>query len=175
MSKSIANPHIGMLSFQEALSAGSVQITSLTDHSDLYAHTDMPNPGVRRLTYVRLLPDRVTVQAFVNCIFNGQIDGYPCIAIGYAVPEQYRGLGLAKKLFIDVIDELCRQAKNNGIDTIFIEAVTGTDNMASQRVAEAVLNCEQELITDLESNLPAIRYTKQFDTSSGYFSTTPVN
>jgi len=167
MSTQMADPHQGMISFQKGLRAAILQLHQVPNQRELFAHFDQPEPDVNRLTYVRLTNDRKDVRAFLNCIMNGMIDGSPCMAVGYAVPESLRQKGLAKQLLKDVIQDQIVQAGNNGFDTIYIEAVVDANNIASQRVAEAVLGVEREGITDSHSGLPAYRYTAGFDTASG--------
>jgi predicted acetyltransferase len=167
MSTQMADPHQGMLSFQESLRAGILDLHPVKKHKDLYSHFDRPAPGVNRLTYVRLTKDRKTVQAFLSCVMNGEIDGAPCTAVGYSVPEQLRNKGLAKEILRDVVQDQVSQAGNFGRKILYIEAVVDVTNVASQRVAEAVLRVEREIITDSASGRPAYRYTARFDTTSG--------
>lgn len=158
----IANPYGSMVSFQEELAAGRLGVSLVPPHKDVYSHLDRPTPTVTRLTYVRLAEDQKTVRAFVACIMNGSVDGCPCSSVGYAVPESMRNQGYAKQLFRDVIEDQVLQAGNAGFPTIYIEAVADVNNIASQRVAEAVLNTEPESIIDSASGKPAYRYTQRF-------------
>ncbi|UVS89113.1 GNAT family N-acetyltransferase [Burkholderia glumae] len=167
MSEQMADPHIGMLSFQEGLHAGILELYQTPKHSDLYLHVDEPAPGEHRMTYVRLTDDRKTVLAFVNCLMNGHVDGFPCLAVGYAVPESMRNQGYAKQILRDVIQDQVYHAGRAGVSTLYIEAVIDITNLPSQKVAEAVFNVERESITDRHSGLPAFRYTAHFDTATG--------
>ncbi len=81
------------------------------------------------------------------------------MSVGYAVPEDGRNQGRAKEIFRDVINDQIYQAKRNGIEALYIEAVVDVTNLSSQRVAEAVLNVERESIIDSVSGRPAYRYT----------------
>jgi predicted acetyltransferase len=163
MSASIANPHDGMVSFQQGLRAGILELGLVPNYQDLFSHFDVPAPGVHRLTYARLSEDRKTVKAFLSCIMNGEVDGSPCVAVGYAVPEDGRNQDRAKQILRDVINDQIRQARGNGIESIYIEAVVDLTNLPSQRVAEAVLSVERESITDSASGRPAYRYTARFN------------
>lgn len=167
MSTQMADPYQGMVSFQKGLRAGVLELGLVPKHQDLYSHFDLPAPGVNRLTYVRLTEDRRTVKAFLSCIMNGQVEGSPCIAVGYAVPEDLRNQGFAKQIFMDVIQDQIFQAGRGGHTTVYIEAVADITNLPSQRVAEAVLGVKRESITDSASSRPAYRYTAHFDTASG--------
>ncbi len=123
MSASMTDPHDGMVSFQQGLSEGILGLGPVPNHQDLFSHFDVPAPGVRRLTYVRLSRDRKTVKAFLSCVMNGEVDGLPCVSVGYAVPESARNKGRAKEIFRDVINDQISQARRNGSETLYIEAV----------------------------------------------------
>jgi predicted acetyltransferase len=153
-----------MESFQQCLLEGILDVALVKPHNDLYSHFDIPAPGVGRLTYVRLSKDRKTVTAFLSCVMNGQIEGSPCIAFGYAVPEKMRNQGLAKQILRDVIYDQVDKAGKAGHSTVYVEAVVDVTNTASQRVSESVLAVGKEEIVDSVSKRPAYRYTKLFDT-----------
>lgn len=154
----MVDPHDGLISFQQGLKQGILQIGVVPPHDDLYSHFDMPTPGAKRMTYVRLADDRITVTAFVSCIFNGEIEGIPCVALGYAVPEEFRGRGFAKRIVKDVLVDTQKIAAQSGLPTIYVEAVVGVDNIASQRVAANVFGVQPERITDSFSGEPADMY-----------------
>jgi predicted acetyltransferase len=158
----MTDPHDGMVSFQQALRAGMIELARVPDYQDLFIHFDVPTPGVHRLTYVRLSKDRRTVKAFLACIMNGEIDGFPCVSVGYAVPVSERNKGRAKQILRDAINDQIRQATDNDIEAIYIEAVIDVTNITSQRVAEAVMGVRHESITDSVSGRPAVRYTARF-------------
>lgn len=163
MSEQMADPHQGMLSFQQGLRSGILDLALISLHEDLYSHFDVPAPGIGRLTYVRLSEDKRSVIAFLSCVMNGEVDGFPCVAFGYAVPEDLRNRGLAKQIMRDAIQDQIRQAHRAGHASVYIEAVVDATNIPSQRAAEAVLAVEREPIVDSESKQPAYRYTKRFD------------
>lgn len=166
MSEEMANPHHGMISFQEGLQSGILKLTLVRPHVDLYSHFDVPAPGVARLTYVRLDADRRSIKAFLSCVMNGKVDGFPCVALGYAVPEHLRNKGLAQTIMRDVIQDQIVKAHRAGHSSVYVEAVVDKTNLASQRVAAAVLIVEPEEIVEGESKRPAYRYTKRFDSPS---------
>lgn len=163
MKTNMADPHEGMISFQLALRAGILELGPVSNQQGLFSHFDVPSPGVNRLTYVRLSEDRRTVKAFLSCVMNGKIDGFPCIAVGYAVPENSRNQGYAKQILRDVIDDQIHQWRSSGGGMLYIEAVIDVTNLPSQRVAEAVLSNERESIIDTASGKPAFRYTGRFN------------
>ena len=167
MSNDMVDPHAGMISFQSALLSGLIDLRPVPHHSDLFVHLDEPEPGTRRITYVRLTNHGQTVVGFVSFVMNGLIDGSPCFAAGYAVPEDFRRRGHAKRVFKDATQEMVFLAGRNGVKVIYIEAVIDMKNIASQRVAESVLaGAERDEITDTLSGKLACRYTARFATSS---------
>jgi RimJ/RimL family protein N-acetyltransferase len=166
MSTQMTDPHQGMISFQQGLRAGILDLDLVLPHQDLYSHFDVPLPGVARLTYVRLSEDRLTVKAFLSCVMNGKVEGFPCVALGYAVPEDLRNQGFAKQILKDVIRDQILQARRAGHAAVYFEAVVDVTNTPSQRVAEAVLAVEREEIIDTASQRPAYRYTKRFDSTA---------
>lgn len=161
MSAQLADPHQGMVSFQQALVAGILDIHPVKPHPDLYSHFDVPTPGVNRLTYVRLADDGKTVTALLSCVMNGEVDGIPCVSFGYAVPEAMRNRGNAQAIMRDVINDQIKQAKR----PLYFETVVDVDNVASQRVSEVVFEVSREEIVDSASKLPAYRYTTLIEPS----------
>lgn len=162
----MVDPHDGYLSFQEALSAGIIDIVETSPGSGVFAHLDEPDEGVMRMTYVKLGEDRKTVTAFVSLVFNGHVGGHPCIALGYAVPEKFRNQGRASELVAFVIEDNAKQAGKNGHKKIYVEAVLDVDNHASRRVAEKTFAVSPESITDSFSGKPALRYTIEVSTTA---------
>ncbi len=128
------------------------------DLFDIYSHT----------TAYLFLPG-VKAQLFQSGIVmaggTGEVDGFPCIAVGYAVPGKWRNRGAAKQILKDVVDDQICQAKKNGLGAVYVEAVVDVDNLPSQRVAAAVLGGVQERITDRISGRPAFRYTARYETA----------
>lgn len=159
MSRQMADPHIGMVSFQQALLKGIVDIHIVKPHINLFSHFDVPEPGENRLTYVRLDGDGKTVLAFVACVINGHIDGIPVVSLGYAVPESMRNRGHAQAIMRDVIKDQIKQAGRS----LYFETMVDVDNLASQRVSESVLEVAREELVEVDSQRPAYRYTKRVD------------
>lgn len=92
-------------------------------------HFDRPNDEPR-FTYVHV--EGQTVTALANFTPNGSMDGSPCWAVGYAVPEALRGQGRGRDIVQAGIAELRSGFK--GHPPFYVEAVIGIDNIASQRV-----------------------------------------
>ena len=93
--------------------------------------------------------------ALANFTPNGSVDGSPCWALAYAVPEALRGQHRAREIVQAGIAELQNGFK--GHPHFHVEAVIGVDNLASQRVAANVICREAETIIDSHSNEPAVR------------------
>jgi RimJ/RimL family protein N-acetyltransferase len=77
-----------------------------------------------------------TVTAFVEFASCEAIEGTPCFAIGYAVPEAHRNKGRAKNAIRAAISELQNGLGRIGLSVFYVGAIVGADNKPSQRVAE---------------------------------------
>jgi len=151
----MTDPFAALESFQEALANGGVALERGVIDPNLFLHVDHPN-GLPRFTYVRL--DRRTVTALVMFVPVDPLEGSPCFQIGYAVPEKYRAQGRAKDIVVAAIAELKRGLTSNGVPGFYIEAVVGTDNEPSMRVAATTISTSPVQITDHVSGLPALQY-----------------
>lgn len=155
---SSTDPTHALESFQEALHVGLRALPGRVDPTVFfYADNEQSHP---RFVYVRL--DGRTVKAYVCFVPYERQDESPVFAVGYAVPEAYRGQGLAKDVFAAGIAEL-----RNGFAghlPLFIEAITDPSNMASRHVAASVLGVEPTAIIDQVSGLPALQYIRKFGT-----------
>jgi hypothetical protein len=49
----------------------------------------------------------------------------------------------------------------NGIPEFYIEAIIGSDNVASRKIAEQIISDEPEAITEGQSGLPAFKYLRR--------------
>lgn len=154
----MTDPSDALASFQLYLTNGSPRLQPGTFDKTLLAHLDYPN-GHMRLTYVRLAQHTVTV--FVEFVQIEPLDGLACFHVGYAVPPAYRGQGLARAALDAALKELEFGLGRNGVPAFYVEAVIGTDNTASRRVAEQVLTQSPEAITDSVSGQPALRYLRR--------------
>jgi hypothetical protein len=156
----MTDPSAALKSFQEALADGALPLQPGAIDPELFVHPDQPN-GRTRLTFVRL-DRRRTVTALVMFVLHvDPIEGSPCFQIGYAVPERYRGQGRAKDIVTAAIAELKTGLTVNGIPAFYIEAVVGTENEPSKRVASVTLSTSPVQITDKVSGLPALHYVRK--------------
>jgi hypothetical protein len=157
----MTNPSEALKSFQAELTRGGMQLQRGAIDKDLYLHVDNPN-GVMRLTYVKL--ENRTVTALVMfALGDHRVEGKPCFNIGYAVPEAYRNQGRAKEAVRTAIAEMLHGFGKHGDATFYVEAVVGTDNKPSQRVAEQAISATPVAITDHVSGLPAFHYIRKIE------------
>ena len=70
---SMTDPTDGMVSFQQALLNGEIDLRPGELDPNLFVHADNPAPGVARITYVRL--DRQTVKPFASIVATERMEG----------------------------------------------------------------------------------------------------
>jgi hypothetical protein len=156
----MTDPTNALQSFQQALLHGGIQLQPGVLDRDIYVYFDRPK-GASRFTYVRL--EDTTVTAFVEFASCEAIEGTPCFAIGYAVPEAHRNQGRAKNAIRAAISELQNGLGRIGLSVFYVEAIVGADNKPSQRVAEQVISDMPVPVTDQVSGLPAFRYVRKVE------------
>lgn len=156
----MTDPTDALVSFQEALRQGAIEMQRGALDRELFVHLDHPN-GQARFTYVRV--ERQTVTALVNLTVVDPIEGIPCLQIGVAVPEKYRKQGRAKEAVEAAIAELQHGLARSKIATFYVEAIVGADNEASKHVAAATISPAPIEITDEFSGLPALQYLRKIE------------
>jgi Acetyltransferase (GNAT) domain len=154
----VTDPANAMKLFQEALLAGHLPLRQGSVDRSLYLAVDKINDNVR-FTYLRLNGKVIT--AFVSFVTVEPIDDLPCFQVGYAVPEEFRGLGRATDIVRAATTELVQGFGRAGQHDFYIEAVVGTDNPASQKIAGKLIQAAPTPITDCVSNGPALRYLRR--------------
>lgn len=152
-----------MESFQKALLGGAVSVQPGALDSKLFLHMDRPN-GEPRLTYVRLKGKTVT--AFVTFIQCEPVEGERCYNVGWAVPERFQKQGRAAEAFNAAANELRQGLARYGVSTFYVEAVVGTDNVASQRVAERVISPPVKTDMDCNAGVPIIQYLRKIEVNT---------
>jgi hypothetical protein len=152
----IADPMDALVSLQREVRRGMP--TNSTELSPgVRVVLDQPN-GVIRYTYARIEHGRVkSIAIFVH---HEPINGVPCFNLGYAVPEAYRNQGWACMIIEQGIQELRRGLGRHGAKSFYVEAVVGTDNLASQRVASKIISDSPVEGTDSESGEPVLQFTR---------------
>lgn len=155
----MTDPSDALRSFQQVILTGSMSLQRGALDPNLFVHLDQPNDRAR-FTYVRL--NGTTVMALVIFALTEPMEGLPCFQVGYAVPEAYRNKGYAKSIVQAAMAELkhglCRSHPNA---EFYVEAVVGTDNVASNRVAALTISTTPHPITDEVSGSPAFHYTRK--------------
>jgi len=158
----IVDPHVGFVSFQQALREGTITPTLCKGHSDLYMMMDEPEQGVQRLTYAVISGN--LAKAYAVYIQAEDLEGHPCFGIGYATDEHYRNQGIATALISASMAELYKGiAPYLRKPGIYVEAIVSVANLASQSVAYRTLSTKPEQIKDSVSGEPALHYIKYFD------------
>jgi hypothetical protein len=152
---SMVDPHIGLVSYQEALLQGLIHPRPCKVHKELTVLFD-DVPDGKRITYA--LMSGSTVKATVIYALNGSLNGKPYFQVGYAVAEAFRNQGVAKKALRMSIEEIT-EGFSASIPSFYIEAVVSRSNAASLRLAETVIGGAPEEITDKHSGESALRYT----------------
>lgn len=145
----ITDPVAALEFFQEALANDGLPLQQGIIDPELFVHSDRPN-GSTRLTYVRL--DRRRVTALVMFVLAEPLKGNPCFQIGYAVPER-PGAGPRQGYCGRCHCRVEKRLTGNGVPQVYVEAVVGTDNEPSMRVAAATLSTSPVQITDCVSGL----------------------
>jgi len=154
----MTDPHEGLVSFQQALDNGEIQLHACHTDRNLYVHVDQPAPEITRYTYTQLLADKVSTGISILVMVE-PYKGLPCFQVGYAVPEKFRGQGIATDVLMASIKELRAGLSRNGVKVpLFIEALIDTTNASSIRVAEKVLGPSLKETTDEMSGTPAYQF-----------------
>jgi hypothetical protein len=158
----MTDPTAALIDFQRVFETEGIPLQPGVIDPILFVHLDRPT-GTPRFTYVRL--HRRTVTALVMFAQVPPLKGLPCFQLGVAVPEKFRAQGRAKEIVTAAIAELQYGLGRNGIPAFYIEAVVGTDNEPSKRVAAATISVDPVPITDEFSGLPALHYLRKIDSS----------
>ncbi|EJL6987680.1 GNAT family N-acetyltransferase [Vibrio cholerae] len=115
-------------------------------HKEVKMLFDRPN-GLDRFSFVEL--DKANkIIAFSVFVLADSMQGVPCLNVGYAVPTEERGKGLGKNIVEKSLSELTHILKQQGVNQFYVEAVIGTNNIASQKIAEKLFSSEFEQIKD---------------------------
>jgi phage tail protein X len=107
-----------------------------------------------------------TITAIAMLVSGPPIDETPCFHVGWAVPTAYRNYGRAKGAITAAIAELRHGLARSGVTAFYVEAIVGTDNPASQRVAAQTMSPTPTPVTDSVSGLPALQYLLSVSPSS---------
>jgi GNAT superfamily N-acetyltransferase len=159
----MTDPHDGLVSFQEAHTAGLTDINKGILDPDLFVHMDVAG-GEPRMTYVRI--KKGTITAFVVFARAEPVEGLACFQVGVAVPKKYRNKGLAKETMEAAIRDLATGFGRAGLPPFYVEAIVSVDNEPSKRVSAAVLSKKPTPVTDGPSGEPALQYLRKVETTN---------
>lgn len=152
---SMVDPHIGLISYQQALLQRLIQPSRCKSHPDLTVLID-DVPDGKRLTYA--LMDGLKVKGTAVYVMNGKDGDRPYFQVGYAVAEDCRAQGIAQETLRASIAEISSGFKNL-IPEFYIEAVVPASNKASLHIARKIIAGTPEDITDKESGEQSVRHT----------------
>ena len=154
----MTDPHQSLLSLQEHVSNGTVILKHCPIHQHLlYFDYNPPGEDYSR-TYCLL--DEETVIAILAYTFLPPCNEVPVIQIGYAVNEKSRGTGKAKEIIGLVLEELQAELDGTDLQSLYVEAVVGIENISSQHVAAKMLSTNPKPCKDALSDSDALHFRK---------------
>jgi len=156
----MTDPANALVSFQKAFNRGEITLRPGVLDPTLLMTVDDPN-GVIRFTHVRI--EGRTVVALVLFIEVDRIDGVPCLQLGYAVHPAHRNQGRGKEIVKAAIAEMKHGLLRHDQEAFYLEAVVGTDNVPSQRIAALTLSPSPVERTDMVSGQPALQYLRKVE------------
>ena len=160
---SLVNPLDAFKTFEPALRRGELQVERGRVNPSLIVHMDQLE-GRLRITYARMQNDSVVGIAIITpAEFE---NGLPVFQLGYAVPQHLRKRGIATALAQAAIDEFTAGIARGGVVHFFMEAMVGTKNIASQKVAERVIGGDPRPTVDEASGEPILQYMKEIGSGS---------
>ncbi|QOY51190.1 N-acetyltransferase [Candidatus Sulfurimonas baltica] len=151
------DPTDGLISLQDALNKKLVEFTNCELSQDIVMHVDQPE-GIVRFSYAKILNGEI--QSYTVFVMAEPIDGTVCLNLGYAVPKKYRNQGFAQDILKKSIIELKNGLGRNNIKEFYLEAIIGTDNEVSQKIASNIISNSPKKCKDAYSGQDALAYTK---------------
>lgn len=154
----MVDPYIGLQSYQRALLRKLIAPSPCEIHPEIVVLRDDAE-GKSRLTYALIEED--VVKATVVYVQTEPIKGVLCFDVGYSVADGFRNQGIAARVLEKSIIEMTH-GLGCYIKRFYIEAVIGTSNLASQKVATKVLSPEsaRREVIDSVSGQPAFVYIR---------------
>jgi GNAT superfamily N-acetyltransferase len=158
------DPYEGMLSFQQALREGILQLSPCATDANLFVHGDQPD-GMFRLSYAHISGREVTALAsFVRGVSSASEQRFQ---LAYAVPPALRGQGRAKAVVRAAIIEMRQSFTRAAPKALLIAAVVRPQDLAAQHVAAAVLAQADEPFIDEATGKPVLFYSRSFQVVAG--------
>lgn len=154
----MVDPNDSLISFQDALTKKLITLSSCVVHPEMKVLLDNAE-GTPRITYALL--DGEKVKGIAIYVPVDPINGIPCFGLGYAVAEQYRKQGVATIIVQKSLDEM-RNGFKKHIPKLYVEAIVGVDNHASNKVASKLISEKPSACNDTYSGKPAQQYLRFF-------------
>jgi hypothetical protein len=158
------DPYEGMLSFQQTLSQGILELSPCATDSNLFVHRDQPD-GMFRLSYAHVSGQEVT--AFASFVRGVSSASEQRFQVAYAVPAALRNQGRAKAVVRAGIIEMREGFARAGLKALLIAAVVRPQDLAAQRVAAAVLSLADQPFFDEATRKPVLFYSRSFQIIAG--------
>jgi len=158
MATTMTDPHIALVSFQEAFALGHISPRPGELHADLLVLLDRPQ-GEMRLTYALMRKNRPV--AIAMCVANGVIDGHPCFNLGYAVDAAYRSAGFGSEVTRKGLNELSHGFRRAGLKHLHVEAIVSPQNVPSTKIASKLISSHPSPCKDELSGQDALHYLRQ--------------
>ena len=121
----MADPHIGLLSFQQAMTEGIIAPEPARFDRKLLLLADKPDDNIRS-TYA--LGEHSTVKGIAVFVPASSYGRERQFSVGFAAAELYRGEGVATELLIRAVNVL-RQGLASA--NFWLEAIVSKQNLAS--------------------------------------------
>lgn len=154
----MTDPTDALVLYQQAFATGQIPLQSGALDPTLFVAVDRPNGHVR-FSYMRF--EGRTLIVLVMFAQSGLVGEHPCFSVGYAVPEAYRGKGLATNTLVAGLAELEHGLRRANVPAIHVEAVIARNHAVSQSVAAAVFDDAPTEIVDSVSGQPALHYIRK--------------
>jgi hypothetical protein len=152
----LVNPMDAMKTFEPALRAGRIAVQRGAVDPTVWVHQDTTPNGDSRFSYARFRNDALAAMAII--VPADPYEGLPCFQLGYAVQQHLRKRGYAKEIVRTAITEISAGLGRHGAKAFYLEAMVGTKNIASQKVAEAIFGKSIATCEDSASGEPILQY-----------------
>jgi GNAT superfamily N-acetyltransferase len=119
---------------------------------------DHPN-GRTRFTYAQIRARKV--EAIAIFVLAEPLEGLPCFQSGYAVVEPVRRQGVGGRVLRQAIEELAHGLGRTPMKEFYVEAIAGTENEASNKLARRLISNAPTACDDCFSNEPAFQYPRK--------------
>ena len=158
------DPYEGMLSFQQTLRQGILELSPCATDSNLFVHGDQPD-GMFRLSYAHVQGHEVT--AFASFVRGASSASEQRFQVAYAVPVARRNQGRAKAVLRAAIVEMRQGFAHTKLKALLIGAVVRPDDVAAQRVAATALSQADQTFIDEATGKPVLFYSRSFQVTAG--------